>query len=69
MQEERSVQVDRDGLAGIRRLLRDLKRRLGAVREEEALNVEELRALDEGRDFWRGEVGFLEELRCTQGSH
>lgn len=63
--EGRSVQVDRDSLSGVRRLLRDLEGGFSAMGEEESLNVEEFCALNKGSNFGRREVGLLEKLCCT----
>ena len=54
---------DETHLACLRGLLRNLQRGLGAVREEVALDVEDLRGIDERRDLGRREVRLLELLR------
>ena len=56
-------------LARLGRLLRDLERGLGAVREEVALDVEDLRSVDERRDLGRREVRLLKLLRRSERRH
>ena len=57
------TEMYRTNLASLRCLLRDLERRLGTVREEVALDVEDFRGVDKGSDLGRGEVRFLKLLR------
>ena len=55
--------MNRTHLSSSGRFLRDLERRLGAVGEEVALDVEHLRALDARRDLRRRQVRLVELLR------
>ena len=56
-------------LSRLGRLLRDLERGLKAVRQEVALDVEDLRGVDERRDLGRREVRPLELLRRGERRH
>ena len=59
----------RTDLASLRRLLAQLKYGFATMRQEETLDVVDLRCLDKRRDFGRQQVLFVKQLRSTERSH
>ena len=56
-------------LSSFRGLLRDLERRLRAVRQEVSFDIVDLRGLDERRDLRRGQVSLVKLLRRGEVRH
>ena len=69
LRKEKQNKITRTYLARLGRFFGHLESRLGAVREEVALNVEDLGGIDERRDLRGREVSLVKLLSCRETRH